>query len=97
MLDCVTGSGMYELSDMPPSEGSVEEECRGGGSRPPRVTEEMKPADWRARERRRMEFVDGTEVRPRRALDAFWRCEQTFARWTRDMLYRVLRGVSCNG
>jgi len=54
--------------------------------RPPRVTVEMKPADCSARESRRIWFVEGTEVRPRRALEAFWRCEQTFERWTRDIL-----------
>ncbi len=47
---------------------------------PPRVTEERKPEDWRARVRVRIMFVDGTEVRPSRALEAFWRWEQTFAR-----------------
>lgn len=28
----------------------------------------------------------GIEVRPRRALEAFWRWEQTWARFTRDIL-----------
>ena len=27
----------------------------------------------------------GREVKPRRAREAFWRWEQAFARWTRDM------------
>jgi len=31
-------------------------------------------------------FVEGTEVSPRRAFEEFWRCEQTFARLTRDMM-----------
>ena len=35
------------------------------------MTEEMKPEDWRARESVRIMFVEGTEVRPRRALEAF--------------------------
>lgn len=52
------------------------------------MTEERKPELWRARERVRSWLVEGIEVRPRRALDAFWRCEQTFARWTRDILRR---------
>ena len=50
------------------------------------MTEERKPEDWRARERVRSWLVEGMEVRPRRALEAFWRWEQTFARWTRDMV-----------
>jgi hypothetical protein len=31
-------------------------------------------------------FEEGTEVMPRRALDALERWEQTCERWTRDML-----------
>ena len=31
-------------------------------------------------------FVEGTEVRPRRALEALERWEHTFERWTRDMI-----------
>ena len=31
-------------------------------------------------------MVQGMEVRPRRAREAFWRWEQASARWTRDML-----------
>lgn len=57
--------------------------------RPPRVTEERNPDCWSASERVRIMFVEGTEVRPSRALDAFWRCEHTFERWTRDMLVVV--------
>ena len=52
----------------------------GGGVRPPRVTEERKPDCWRAKESVRIMFVDGTEVRPSRALEAFCRWEHTFAR-----------------
>lgn len=59
--------------------------------RPPRVTEERKPEAWRARVRVRIMFVWGTEVRPRRALEAFWRWEQTFERWTRDILGVVVK------
>ena len=33
----------------------------------------------------------GTEVRPRRAFEAFWRCEQTWARFTSDISKRVVR------
>ncbi len=29
---------------------------------------------------------EGTEVRPSRAREAFWRCEQQWARFTRDMV-----------
>ena len=31
-------------------------------------------------------FVRGRDVRPRRAREAFWRWEQAFARWTRDIV-----------
>lgn len=54
--------------------------------RPPRVTEERNPEAWSAKVRVRIMFVWGTEVRPRRALEAFWRWEQTFERWTKDMM-----------
>lgn len=53
--------------------------------RPARCTEDRKPDCWSARESRRSWLVEGMEVRPRRALEAFCRCEQTFARWTRDI------------
>lgn len=62
--------------------------------RPPRVTEERKPACWRARESVRIMFVEGTEVRPSRALEALERWEQTCERCTRDMMGgRELRSV----
>jgi hypothetical protein len=64
----------------------VERESIGGGVRPPRVTDERNPDCWSARESVRIMFVEGTEVRPSRALEAFWRWEQTFARCTRDMV-----------
>lgn len=44
---------------------------RGGGVKPARVTEERKPLDWRASVRVRIIFEEGTEVNPRRALEAF--------------------------
>ena len=44
---------------------------------PPRVTEDRKPEDCRARVSVRIMFVEGTEVRPRRALEAFCRWEHT--------------------
>lgn len=44
--------------------------------RPARVTEEMKPARWRARAKRRLYFVLGIEVRPSLAREAFWRWER---------------------
>lgn len=47
---------------------------------------DTKPDDWRARARRRCWFVRGIEVKPRRAREAFWRWEQTLARWTNDMV-----------
>ncbi len=40
---------------------------------PPRVMEERKPACWRARESVRIMLVEGTEVRPSRALEALER------------------------
>lgn len=39
-----------------------------------------------ARRRERWRLVEGTEVSPRRAFEAFCRCEQTCARLTRDMV-----------
>lgn len=58
----------------------------GGGVGPARVTEDMKPERWRDREKDRCRLVDGMEVRPSRAREAFCRCEQTWERPTRDML-----------
>jgi len=83
MFSCVTGSGTY-----------AERESIGGGVMPPRVTEERKPDCWSARVNLRIMFVEGTEVRPRRALEAFWRCEQTLERMTRDI---VLSGPERTG
>lgn len=60
---------------------------------PARVTEDRKPADWRASVSRRIWFVEGTEVRPRRAFEAFWRWEQTFERCTRDMIAFLVMSV----
>lgn len=53
------------------------------------MTEERNPEDCSASVRVRIMFVEGTEVRPRRALEAFCRCEQTFERCTRDMVGNV--------
>lgn len=53
---------------------------------PARVTDERKPAFCSASSSVRCRFVDGTDVRPSRALEAFWRCEQTCERLTRDMV-----------
>lgn len=58
----------------------------GGGFSPALVTDDIKPAEWRARESRRCRFVEGMEVRPSRAFEAFWRWEQTWERETRDMV-----------
>lgn len=71
----MTGSGTY-----------VERASIGGGARPPRVTEDRNPDDWSASVRVRIMFVEGTEVRPSRAFDAFCRCEHTCERLTRDMV-----------
>lgn len=40
-------------------------------------------------------FEAGTEVRPRRARLAFWRCEHTLARLTRDIVRLAV--VVCRG
>ena len=56
-----------------------------GGRGPLRVTRERKPEDCRERQSRRIWLVEGSEVRASRALELFWRCEQTLERWTRDM------------
>ena len=60
----------------------------GGGRGPERVTEEMKPERRRESETDRWSAVEGTEVRPRRAREAFCRCEQKFERWTSDIVLR---------
>jgi hypothetical protein len=57
-----------------------------GGVGPPSVMDERKPSRCRPRARLTCSFETGIDVRPRRALDAFWRCEHTCARLTRDML-----------
>ena len=58
----------------------------GGGVWPPMVTLLTYPnlCIWRRREWSWL--VRGKEVKPRRAREAFWRCEQALARWTRDMV-----------
>lgn len=53
--------------------------------RPARVTEDRKPDSWRARVRVSTMFEEGTEVSPRRALEAFCRCEHTWERLTSDI------------
>jgi hypothetical protein len=62
---------------------------------PPRVTEERKPELWSAKRSVRWRLVDGTDVRPSRALEAFCRCEQTCARFTRDIVGGIEGG--CDG
>ena len=64
----------------------------GGGTGPEIVRVERKPERWRERRSEVWRFVRGTEVRPRRAREAFWRWEQRWARWTRDMVEVGLRG-----
>lgn len=39
--------------------------------------------------RARISLLDGTEVRPSRAREAFWRWEQTWERLTRDIVAMV--------
>ena len=53
--------------------------------RPPRVTVLMKPDFWSWWATPMWSFVAGMAVVPRRAREAFWRWEQTWARLTRDM------------
>lgn len=50
----------------------------GGGCGPARVTEEMKPARCSANTIYRLYLVFGIDVRPRRAREAFCRCEHVF-------------------
>lgn len=61
------------LAEVTGSVSKVRRASGGGGVRPARVTEEMKPARWRARAKRRLYFVLGIEVRPSLAREAFWR------------------------
>ena len=73
------------------AEGSVDDGwdnklCAGGGWGPPRTTVLRKPEFCNASMSFRWNFESGMEVRPRRAREAFWRWEQVFARWTRDIL-----------
>ena len=58
---------------------------------PPRVTEEMKPERWRQSESERRSEVEGMEVRPSRAREAFWRWEQAWDRVTSDIMASVER------
>lgn len=58
-----------------------------GGVRPPSVTVLMKPDFWSWCAMLMCSFVAGIAVVPRRAREAFWRCEQTWARLTRDMVF----------
>lgn len=67
-----------------------------GGLGPPRVTEERKPEVCNCSMRARCSLEEGTEVMPRRALEAFWRWEQTFARLTRDMVEGMCVDVVCS-
>lgn len=71
----MTGAGTYD------DKSSI-----GGAESPPRVTDWMKPACCKARERVRIMLVEGTEVRPSRPRDAFCRWEHTLERWTRDIM-----------
>lgn len=77
MFSCVTSSGVYE-----------ERLFIGGGSSPPRVTDEMKPDFCSASISDRWRFERGIDVNPSFAFDAFCICEQTCARLTRDMAGR---------
>ena len=64
----------------------------GGGTGPPMVTEETYPERWSWSIRVWWRVVQGMEVRPRRALEAFWRWEQQWARLTRDIFWARVVG-----
>lgn len=68
-----------------------------GGVIPPSVTEERKPSRCRPSARLTCILETGIDVRPRRAFDAFCRCEQTCARLTRDMLAVLSAGWPSRG
>lgn len=57
-----------------------------GGDGPPRLTVERKPCFCRWSDKERCSLDSGTDVSPKRASDAFCKCEQTCERLTRDML-----------
>lgn len=69
-VEVLSGSGSYVLS----VDGS-------GGTAPPLVTKERNPVRCRDRSRFRFDVFQGALVRPRRALEAFCKCEHTFARF----------------
>ena len=54
-------------------------------------TDDIKPARWRPILKERWSRDGEMEVRPRRALEAFWRWEQTWERLTRDMMWTIRR------
>jgi hypothetical protein len=88
-FSCVTGSisasSLFE-------DGWLRRRCGGGGVPPPRTTVERNPAFCSASASRRCRFVDGIDVRPSLAFEAFWRWEQVCARSTRDIVaWRVER------
>lgn len=58
---------------------------------PPRETDVRKPERWRERESVRRRVEGGSEVRPRRAREAFWRWEQAWERLTRDIVKELRR------
>lgn len=68
-----------------------------GGTGPPRVMLDRKPLRWRDSVRDRCRDVLGMEVRPRRAREAFWRCEQVWESWTRDMVVEEGWGLAVGG
>jgi hypothetical protein len=64
-----------------------------GGLRPATWTVEKRPCFCMLRHSARCSFVIGMEVRPRRARDAFWRCEQTLLRLTYTIWRETRRGT----
>lgn len=68
------------------SMGRVSMSSADGGVGPARYTEDRKPARWRAVARCMLDLEDRNEVRPRRALEAFWRCEHMSTSVLNDML-----------
>ncbi len=59
------------------------------------MTADRKPDVWSESIRVWIRFVEGTDVRPRRAREAFWRWEQTWERLTRDILWSEGAVVRC--
>lgn len=89
MLSRVTGSMSRFERD-----GIDRRACGGGGERPARTRDEMKPARWRASMRRRLSRVEGMEVRERRAREQLERWERACERVVRDPIWWTFLSLS---